>query len=59
MTPQRSPPTWNRNDVNNKTLLMYFILVDGVNIDNWTFDDLVATVHIFRQQQDLINASYT
>jgi hypothetical protein len=56
MIRQRSPPTWKNNDVNKENTLMYFILVDGVNIDNWAFDDLVATVHIFRQQQDLINA---
>jgi hypothetical protein len=44
---KRSPHSWKQRSVINFSIMI--ILEDGTNIDNWSYDDLVAVVAEFRQ----------
>lgn len=55
-TLQRLQATWSDKSVSSKPLLTLH-KVDGVNIDNWTFEALVEQVQAFRVEQDLLIGS--
>jgi len=55
-TLQRLQATWSDKSVSSKPLLT-LQKVDGVNIDNWTFEALVEQVQAFRVEQDLLLGS--
>lgn len=55
-TLQRLQATWSDKSVSSKPLLT-LQKVDGVNIDNWTFEALVEQVQAFRVEQDLLIGS--
>jgi len=55
-TLQRLQATWSDKSVSTKPSLT-LQKVDGVNIDNWTFEALVEQVQAFRVEQDLLIGS--
>ena len=55
-TLQRLQATWSDKSVSSKPLVTLH-KVDGVNIDNWTFEALVEQVQAFRVEQDLLIGS--
>ena len=47
-----SPLIWRAKKVRFKWNIIFYIIDDGINIDNWTFEGLVEAVNQFKNIED-------